>query len=265
MMGLQWKIPPNNPGDLMADKNVIINEAAISKLNLSANPLGSQFNFSGDTVTVTAVLKDFNFETLQKKIEALCLFVAKDTGSFWGQVNGCLFVKLGAKTNLPMTINNIKKIYDKYDSESPFTYSFMDEAFEAQYKAEDRLANLFSIFTFLTIAIACMGLFGLAVFGIQQRTKEIGIRKVLGSSVAGIVRLLSKDFIKPVAVAIFIASPIAWWATNKWLQDFAYRINISWWVFVIVGVVAILIALITVCFQAIKAAIANPVKSLRCE
>ena len=265
MMGLQWKIPPGNAEDLLADKKVILNETAVNKLNLPQNPLGSQIDFSGDTVTVAAVVKDFNFETLQKKIEPLCMFVAKDTGSFGGDMNGCLFAKFGANTNLPTVINSIQKIFDKYDKESPFTYSFMDDAFEAQYKAEDRLANLFSVFTVITIIIACMGLFGLALFSIQQRTKEIGIRKVIGSSVAGIAILLSRDFIKPVIISIVIASPIAWWVMTKWLQAFAYRINISWWMFALTAVTVVLIALLTVIFQAIKAAIANPVKSLRVE
>jgi putative ABC transport system permease protein len=122
-----------------------------------------------------------------------------------------------------------------------------------------------SIFATLAIIIACIGLFGLSIYTAKQRTKEIGIRKVLGASVTGVVRLLSKDFIKLVGIAILIASPIAWWASNKWLQDFAYRINISWWVFASAGVIALLIAMFTVSFQAIKAAIANPVKSLRTE
>jgi putative ABC transport system permease protein len=122
-----------------------------------------------------------------------------------------------------------------------------------------------SIFATLAIIIACIGLFGLSIYTAKQRTKEIGIRKVLGASVTGVVRLLSKDFIKLVGIAILIASPIAWWAANRWLQDFAYRINIGWWVFVSAGVIALLIAMFTVSFQAIKAAIANPVKSLRTE
>lgn len=265
MMDMQWKIPPLNAAELTREKKVIINEAAINRLGLSANPVGQTINLSGDTIQVTAVVKDFNFESMQKKIEPLCMFVAKDTGTFWGQVGGCLFAKINSNTNIPTVVSSIQKIYEGYDNSTPFNYSFADDAFDAQYKAEERLANLFGIFTILTIIIACMGLFGMAAFGIQQRIKEIGIRKTLGASVTGIVSMLSRDFIKPVIISIVIASPIAWWAMNKWLNDFAYKISIGWQLFAFTGIAVILIAFITVSFQAIKSAIANPVKSLRTE
>ena len=147
----------------------------------------------------------------------------------------------------------------------PFEFRFMDEAFESVYKAEDRLAKISIAFVLITLLIASLGLLGLATFMAEQRTKEIGIRKVLGASVGSITVMLSKDFIKLVMIAIVIASPIAWWAMSKWLQGFAYRIDIGWWVFVAAGLLAIIIALATVSFQAIKAATANPVKSLRTE
>ena len=147
----------------------------------------------------------------------------------------------------------------------PFEYSFLDEDFQKNYEAENRLSAIVGYFTVIAILISCLGLFGLATFSAEQRTKEIGVRKVLGASVAGIVALLSKDFLKLVAISVVIASPIAWWVMNKWLQDFAYRTNISWTVFVITTLLALLIALITISFQAIRAAIANPVKSLRTE
>ena len=141
----------------------------------------------------------------------------------------------------------------------------MDEAFAAQYKAEDRLSKILGAFTAFAVLIASLGLFGLATFMAVQRTKEIGVRKVLGASVQNIVLLLSKDFVKLVILAIVIALPIAWWAVNDWLQNFAYRVTIDWWMFVIVGFFVILIALLTVSYQAVKAAIANPVKNLRTE
>jgi putative ABC transport system permease protein len=150
-------------------------------------------------------------------------------------------------------------------SSQPFLYSFLDEDFNNLYKGEQRTGSMFTTFAALAIFIACLGLFGLAVYSAEQRTKEIGIRKVLGASVSGIISLLSKDFIRLVIVSIIIATPVAWWAMNKWLQTFAYRINISWWIFLVAGVIAILIAVITVSFQAIKAAVSNPVKSLRTE
>ena len=154
---------------------------------------------------------------------------------------------------------------EQYGAGQPFSYTFMDTDFNKIYTAEQRTGKLFITFAVFAIFIGCLGLFGLVTYAAEQRTKEIGVRKVLGASVSSIVAMLSKDFAKLVLIASVIAFPVAWWAMNKWLQSFAYRINISWWVFVIAGVSAILIALITVSFQAIKAAIANPVKSLRTE
>src|SRR4030095_14559218 len=144
-------------------------------------------------------------------------------------------------------------------------YTFMDDDFNKTYTAEQQTGKLFITFAVFAIFIACLGLFGLVTYAAEQRTKEIGIRKVLGASVGGIVAMLSKDFAKLVLIASIVAFPVGWWAMNKWLQSFAYRINISWWVFLAAGVTAIVIALITVSFQAIKAAISNPVKSLRTE
>jgi putative ABC transport system permease protein len=147
----------------------------------------------------------------------------------------------------------------------PFEYSFLDDEVTKQYKAEIILSQIINTFTLMAILISCLGLFGLAAFSAEQRNKEIGIRKVLGASVSGIATLLSKDFLKLVAMAILIATPIAWWGMSKWLQAFAYRITISWWMFALAGSIAIFIALFTVSFQAIKAAVANPVKSLKTE
>ena len=142
---------------------------------------------------------------------------------------------------------------------------FMDDLYNKTYSAEQKTGTILNIFSVLTIFVACLGLFGLATYTAEQRTKEIGIRKVLGASVTQVTQMLSKEFLKLVLIASLIAFPAAWWAMNKWLQSFAYRINISWWVFVVAGISALLIALLTVSFQAIKAAIANPVKSLRTE
>ena len=147
----------------------------------------------------------------------------------------------------------------------PFDYSFMDEDFNNLYKTEHRTGKIFITFAMLAILIASLGLFGLITYAAEQRAKEISIRKVLGANVANIVAMISRDFLKLVLIAFLFAFPVAWWAMNKWLQDFAYRIHIGWWIFFIAGALAILIALVTVCFQAIKAAIANPVNSLRTE
>jgi putative ABC transport system permease protein len=147
----------------------------------------------------------------------------------------------------------------------PFQYAFLDDSFNEMYKSEQRVGKIALIFSTLAILIACLGLFGLATFISEQRTKEIGIRKVLGASVEGIVRLLSKDFLKLVGISFVIAAPLSWWIMNSWLKDFAYRIPLEWWIIGLAGFIALLIALTTVSFQAIKAAIANPVNSLRSE
>ena len=147
----------------------------------------------------------------------------------------------------------------------PFSYRFMDEAFVNMYRAEERVGKIAIIFSILTIFIACLGLFGLVTYMAKQRTKEIGVRKVLGASVTNLITMLSKDFLKLVFIAALIAFPVAWWAMHTWLMDFAYRINIDWWIFLLAGTAALLIAMITVSFQAVKAALMNPVKSLRTE
>ena len=150
-------------------------------------------------------------------------------------------------------------------SSQPFSYTFLDEEFNKQYSVDQRTGKIFLLFSILAILIACLGLFGLVTFAAEQRIREIGIRKVLGAAVTDILKMLSKDFVKLLLLSICIASPVAWWAMNKWLQDFAYQISISWWMFVAVGAICLLIALVTISFQAIKAAVANPVKSLRME
>ncbi|HUZ60402.1 MAG TPA: FtsX-like permease family protein [Hanamia sp.] len=159
----------------------------------------------------------------------------------------------------------IENKFKSWQPQVPFDYHFLDEEYNNLYKSEMTYGKVLSIFSFIAILLACMGLFGLSAFMIRQRVKEIGVRKVLGASVPGITILISKDFLKLVIIAMLVASPIAWWVMNRWLRDFAYRISISWHVFEMAGVIAILIALITVSFQSIKAAMANPVNSLRSE
>jgi putative ABC transport system permease protein len=159
----------------------------------------------------------------------------------------------------------MKTKWDSYNTEEPFTFSFMDDYFNKAYAAEQKTGTILNIFAILTIFVACLGLFGLATYTAEQRTKEIGIRKVLGASVTQVTQMLSKEFLKLVLISSLIAFPAAWWGMNKWLQNFAYRIDISWWVFAVAGLAALAIALLTVSFQAIKAAVANPVKALRTE
>lgn len=163
------------------------------------------------------------------------------------------------------TLKSIEAAWRKLNPNEPFDYSFLDQDFQKNYQAENRLASIVSYFTIIAILISCLGLFGLAAFSAEQRTKEIGVRKVLGATTTNIVGLLSKDFLKLVAIAVVIASPVAWYVMNQWLQDFAYRVNISWVVFVITSFMALCIALLTIGFQAVRAALSNPVKSLRTE
>ena len=167
--------------------------------------------------------------------------------------------------DIPQAIKTAEQQWKQFNPGYPFEYSFLDETFNKLYKTERRTSLLFNVFAAVAILISCLGLLGLSTYTAQIKTKEIGIRKVLGASVGGIVQMLVKNFILLVTIAIIIAVPIAWWGMNKWLQDFAYKINIGWVVFVIAGSSAILIALLTISVQAIKAAIANPVKSLRTE
>jgi putative ABC transport system permease protein len=175
-----------------------------------------------------------------------------------------VIVSINSKNYKPL-IKKIGAIWHKHLPSVPFEYSFLDEAVQKQYETEITLSRIINSFTIIAIFISCLGLFGLAAFSAEQRRKEIGIRKVLGANVSGIVQLLSKDFLKLVLIAILISTPIAWWAMNKWLQAFAYKVDLSWWMFATAGIIAIAIAMITVSFQAIKAAIANPVRSLRTE
>ena len=165
--------------------------------------------------------------------------------------------------NAGHTINDVRNVWDKFSPDFPIEYKFLDQNFEQMYNAEDKLKSLLSIFTSIAILIGCLGLFGLAAYAAERRRKEVGIRKVLGASTRGVVLLLSKDFIKLVILSLIIASPAAWYFMNKWLQDFAYRVGIGWWVFALAAGAVISIALITVIFQAIKAATANPAASIR--
>jgi putative ABC transport system permease protein len=265
-LNVQWKLPPAPGNSLTEGQKVIINEETIGKLRLPNNPIGSFVAFGPKTkYQIAGVVKNFNYNTLESEVGPLCLFVATDTASDWGKEGGCLFAKIKPHINLPTLIGHINSLYIKYDRQTPFSYQFMDDAFNDQYQAEDRLAAIFSLFTYITIALATLGLFGLAAFTIEQRTKEIGVRKILGASLVSINVLLSKDFLVLVLLATLIASPIAWWSMHKWLQNFAYRIHIQWWVFAMAGLVTVITAIITVSYHSIRAAIANPVKSLRSE
>lgn len=264
LLNLKWKHSPATFADVN-NNQIFINEEAISKLHLDPNPVGSEIGSKDSRYKVAGVLKNFNTLSLAANIQPLAVVVKPDTSSGWNQFGFNLYIKIKPHTNIPSFINSIKSIYDKYDAETPFNYSFLDDDFNAQYKAEDRLASIFSLFTYIAIILAALGLFGLAAFTIEQRVKEIGIRRVLGASITSINMLLSLDFLKLVVLSVVIASPIAWWAMHSWLQKFAYRIAVPWWVFIMAAAIAVVTSLLTVSYNAIKAALANPVKSLRSE
>jgi putative ABC transport system permease protein len=242
----------------------ILNEEAVRQIGFKSpqEAIGAKvkFDWRGESYawTVIGVVKDFHFQDLHVPI-----------APYGFQLNNRPFynylVVHAKASNASSLLKTVQATWHKLNPNEPFEYSFLDEDFQKNYEAENRLTAIVGYFTVIAILISCLGLFGLATFSAEQRTKEIGVRKVLGASVTGIVALLSKDFLKLIAISIVIASPVAWWVMNKWLQDFAYRTNISWTVFVITTVVALLIALITISFQAIRAAIVNPVKSLRTE
>jgi putative ABC transport system permease protein len=238
----------------------IINETAVKRMGYTSNDkiLGKLVTFYGAKGYIIGVVKDFHFKSLNADIEPF-IFRYQPWAAYF-----TLFVKT-VEGKTAEAIHQIQKVYKKYDAETPVEFSFVDEAINDLYKNDKRTATIIALFAGLTIFVGCLGLFGLAVFSAEQRIKEIGIRKVLGASVPNIVQLLSKDFVKLVFVSIVIASPIAYYVMHKWLQDFAYRIDISWGVFALAGFLALLIALLTVSFQAVKAAVANPVKSLRTE
>ncbi|MFT3705406.1 MAG: ABC transporter permease [Agriterribacter sp.] len=235
----------------------ILNEKAVKDLGWTPEQAVGKTISKGVDGTVVGVVKDFNFESLHTPIGPLLIFL--DT-SLVQQ----MYIKV-KPAQAASTIASLEKIWRSRVAHRPFDYHFLDDDFNALYKSEQRTAKLFSLFSGLAIALACLGLFALAAFTTIQRTKEIGIRKVLGANIASIVLLIAKQFLVLIVFAIVIASPLAWMAGNSWLQNFAYRTNIGWWIFAVSGASAVLIALATVCYHAIKVAVANPVKSLRTE
>ncbi len=236
----------------------IVNESMAKEMGWD-DPVGKELAFGSPSRPmgkIIGVVKDFHFSSLKNKIEPMLL----SYGPSYKEIS----VKI-EQGNISGTIRNIKSKWEEVVDDRPFEYAFLDEHFSKIYKTELQLSRVTNIAASLSIFIACLGILGLISIIIQQRVKEIGIRKVLGASVGNIIFLFSKGVLQLVFIALIIAFPISWWAMNSWLEDFAYRINIQWWVFAVAGFAALLIALLTVSFQAIKAALSNPVKSLRTE
>lgn len=255
------------PSDSLA---ILLNEKAVAELGL-ANPIGARLtspdgflnqpNAQSPTLyTVVGVIKDFHFQSLHQKITPLIFINSNKFGGI-SQFTG---VRIQA-SQFAQALPAIESVWHTFLPDQPFQYSFLDNDLAALYHAEQTSQQVFGVFSMLAIFIACLGLLGLAAYTTQQRTKEIGVRKVLGASVGQIVLMLAQDFVKLVGVAFLLAVPIAWWAMSRWLENFAYRTDISWWIFLLAGFTALAIALLTISFQAVKAAVANPVKSLRSE
>ncbi len=240
---------------LADSSNYLINEEAARRMGM-LQPLGQALTFEGVPGTIVGVVKNFHLNSLRVAIEPLVIY--------FGPSNTNLVVRT-QPGQTEQALASVEQLAKQFNPAYPFTYTFADDNFEKQYKSETLVGQLTRYFAGIAIVIACLGLFGLALFMAEQRTKEIGVRKVLGASAVSIVTLLSGDFLKLVIIAIAVASPIAWYAMARWLNGFAYRINIEWWVFALAGLLAIGIALLTVSFQSIKAALVNPVKSLRSE
>jgi ABC-type antimicrobial peptide transport system permease subunit len=240
----------------------VVNEKLISELGFPSAEaaLGKTFwvGMDGWHAEIVGVVNDFNISSLRDAIKPTLI-------TQYLPYCDKLSIKLQGGTDIPAAISNINAAYKKAYPSGIFEFNFLDQRLDALYKSEERLYSLFRMFSALAMAISCLGLWGLITFAAQQKVKEIGVRKVLGASVPNIVSLLTKEFLLLICMAIVIATPLAYWGIHKWLQDFAYRIHIGWASFFIAGVSVILIALITVSFQAIRAAIANPVKSLRTE
>jgi len=244
----------------MDTASFLINEEAVRALGLRSNEeaIGKQFQYGRRKGTLVGVFADFHFEDLHQRIVPLALFEGTSPNNY-----GNISVKISG--NLPHALQHIENTWKKFLPETPYTYTFLNDRFGKLYQSEQKQGSIFTAFAGIAIFIACLGLFGLSAFATTQRIKEIGIRKVLGAGTANIVGLLSADFLKLVAVAAVLAFPVAWYVMHRWLNDFAYRTSIPWWIFLLAGIIAALVALVTISFQAIKAALANPVKSLRSE
>ena len=252
---LQLASGANFTGSRADSAHFILNETAVKEAGIK-DPLGKSLTFYGSTGTIIGVVKDFHFASLKEKIQPFIFY--------YRPVSNQLFVRTTAGQSAA-AIKAVEKLWPQYNTDFPLEYRFMDETFDNLYRSDRQTGALFDYFTIIAILISCLGLFGLATYAAHVKVKEIGIRKALGASVLNITTMLSRDFLTLIIIAIIIAMPVAWWAVDQWLVNFAYRVTIRWWVFVTAGAGALLIALGTVSFQAIKAALANPVKSLRAE
>ena len=261
--GMKLAAGRNFSRDFISDTaNYIINETAVQQLGwkTAQNAIGKDLTYGGTKGKIIGVVHDFHFESLHQSIVPMLFCLPPPSSGYYNNIS----IKVDGN-NIQSAVSTIRDTWHQYIPDVPFDYTFLDDRFQKLYDAEQQQSQLFTVFSFLAIFIACLGLFGLSAFTISQRVKEIGVRKVLGASAPQIVVELSKDFLKLVVIAALLALPIAGYAMHHWLLDFAFRIDLSWWVFLMAGVIALLIAFVTISFQAVKAANVNPVKSLRSE
>jgi putative ABC transport system permease protein len=262
-LGMKMATGRNFSKDMTTDSSaIVLNESAATALGFNINSVIDKnlVQLNGDrgknfSYHVIGVVKDFNFKSLHEPISPLVMLLEPDGG---------LIFKIQTADETAL-LSDMKKQWDAFNTGEPFSYNFLDDLYNKTYAAEEKTGTILDIFAAITVIVACLGLFGLVTYTAEQRVKEIGVRKVLGASVGQITRMLSVDFIKLVFIACVVAFPISWWATDKWLGTFAYRISIDWWVFALAAAGALLIAFVTLSFQAVKAAIANPINSLRME
>ena len=261
-LGMKMALGRNFSADYGTDSSVaIINETAAKMLGWKDKAIGHTITRSDNdgvksTYRVIGIVKDFHFRSLHEKIAPLVMILGNDAGT--------MIVKANSK-NISALVDKVKAQYDLFKPEVPFSYSFLNDRYNDTYKAEQKTGEILGVFAGLTILVACLGLFGLITFTAEQRTKEIGVRKVLGASVAGVVALLFKDFAKLLAVAFVLSIPVAYYGMDKWLQSFEYRVDVTVWIFILPGLLSFMIAISTIAFRSIKAALMNPVKSLRME
>lgn len=246
----------NFTGAVADSLHFILNETAVKTARIK-DPIGKRFRLWNHTGTIVGVVNDFHFASMRQKIEPAIFFYAPEQMP-------AIYIKTTGN-DASKAVAAAQRSWKQYNADYPFSYTFLNDSFNNLYKSEQQSGLLFNIFSTIAILISCLGLFGLATYTAQVRTREIGVRKVLGASILGIIQLLARDFVKLVLIGIVIAVPVAWYTMNRWLQDFAYRIDIQWWVFAVSGLLALAIALLTVSYQSIRAALMNPVKSLRSE
>lgn len=260
-LGIQWAMKP----DSILQNSIFVNQSGLDQLKITAADLPLAVDLGREKPILAGVVKDFNYESLRSKVNGLLISVAHDTSSVMAQLNGFIYLRMDQNTDLKKKVMEVEQVFKKYQPSNPFEYYFLDDAFDKLYKSEDRLANLFNLFTGIAIFIGCLGLFGLVSFTTQIKTKEIGIRKVLGASVLSIVKLLSKDFLLLLLISVLLATPVAYWSMQHWLNGFSYKMEIPWWFAVVAATMLGIVALVTIAVQTIKAAIGNPVDSLRSE